>query len=1472
MTKNTQELSETLELNGEVYAVNDHVYVSSPWHMADGAPWLIGRIMEFIRESLPTGSHKKKKSRPIVQFKLANYHRQRDLNSRHILDCRLLEASMSHEVFCVSRLRGKCKVEFKNDRSSDEIEAWKAAPDCFYFSQVYGRFTHRHYDLILTQNIKNAPPEVVQFLRNNYSYIFAEPGMGAELSEERRGCVTCRQWTTGADSVTCALCGGAYHFACLNPPLIRKPDRGHRWARGYQWACAPCSKKRQESIEDQALALTKESTEESAVATSSSGPAAAASGRSLRDKGKKKEPMVTALVQPGNGPDGVLRTVDGWPFRYYGRFTEPASVLDPMDSPHIYTAPRVGSRHQTMVPVNPSIETGNASSSIQSAGRPVKADKRSRDGTPVNVSCFASTEVDTPRGGDETIDVISTPHLLEKYQDSDLNDYIRDAAQLPVARHVGVTILDGALKTLSEVSSLEEARVKLGEKTIKNLGFVNWTEGDSDKVDKVVSQLGDDLRAIRKAFPKKSGGDITKFFYMFKGHKFPEVSAHDARIDASISHSPDESSCLLPTPSSKRPYTCVVCEVRSAPTWRRCPEALMAGATQAKKSICDECYVRWKKYGLQHVPVAEQEDNHRAKERKPRGPYAKTIRALAARNSLTTQSTSAPVPPTAPPSNTNGRSPPEPRPSPLEPPHLPTPTPPQPAPPPSRVSPPRRTSAGLQHPPPHQNLPLTKVPSPPPQPVVPYPCVSGPDVAAGTCPLCKRVEPQSTMAHCSGCKLACHIACLGLDSTVKTDSWKCLVCQNAESMAVSKILCCSLCQSKPRSLTPQDALSALDVWKLSEYNSFVHMICAVWHAELALTTTDDLTRVEGFATIPLSKRKRECAICHQTGVGVCTRCDQCSNFIHVSCAWSSGYKFGFEILPQRKRRPRESDLVKYAEHNGLMEPRIWCPEHLPTTDRVTYDASDVDPLTQKTALQTFLQHQKDVSADPGLRILRKARRLDSVMDSVTKPKHASPATTLWGKNLDLEDGYMVSALSMLPESLETLAEAPQPAAPTRRRRSSNQGSTVDTAAAVTPATRTRDRTRGRNARNRTRGAPASKEKSDDRSPVTERHDTQQAPSQPKEAMPVDPQLIIPQTQRVPTPVPKPESPRSVAPPATVNNSRPRKVRRKQAKAPSDAVVNANTTPDQPGAIKHPDNLGRSQANGMVLDGQQVAMSTSAPKQNMHQPNGPWRGQAGDTAHASSTSEQSHAVNSVPTGSASKPSPRETAPHVPKPPSKLRLTIKPANAPQKQTNSATPGLMQPKAHEEDRNHVLPAPTFSYLPPPSALNHPHLPQTSRPMSSSSSSSSPSSSKPMMTRLPSINHLDVFHPPISHLHPLPAVSSMSSPMYLPPIASVAQPRRQPPIVTLPPPPPPGSLMSARHPSPGHIPPNHLRFTAPLSTPPSFDAFARGAAPTAAKNPVRRTVPPGTHANPADGPTQSHQQSANGSPPTAPRKNILA
>lgn len=1585
MTRHHQEARESIELNGTVYAVNDHVYVSSPWNASDDAPWLIGRIMEFIREPGTAGSSKKKKTPPVTQFKLAHYHRQRDLNSRHILDCRLLEASMTCDVFCISRLRGKCRVEFKNDRNTDEVDGWKTAPDTFYFYQVYGRFNHRHYDLISTQNIKNAPPEVIQFLRNNYSYVFAEPGMGSELSEERRGCVSCQKWTTGTDSVTCALCNAAYHFTCLNPPLFRKPERGHRWARGYQWACAPCSKKRQESIEEQALSIAKAATEESAATSTSNGIGGGTSGRSLRDKGKKKEVSVTAHVPAGNGSDGVLRTLNGWPFRYYGQYTEPASVLDPMDSPYLYTAPRIGSRFQATIPVHASRTDENYTLSFPPVARPVKVGKRSRDGTPVNPSSTLSSEVEVPRGGDETIDVISTPEQLENHQESTLDEYIRDATCHRAYRHVGVTLLDQALKTLVGSSSLEDARSKLSEQTVKSWGFTHWTEGDSHRMDVATAQLGDDLRSMLKLFPKKNQADITKHFYMFKGHKAPEVSAQQARVSASTSQSPDESSSILPTPSSKRPYTCVVCEVRCAPLWRRCPEALMAGATHSKKSICDECFVRWKKYGLQHVPVAEQEDNHRAKERKSRGSHAKASKATVSKTSHTASPLVGPLPQTLAPV-----LPPESLPScplpalPQAPPFLSTkPTLPSEFSPPQRVSPPRISpSYCLPHSPSQTLSPKTSLapkPLSPPPSIAPEPLTSTVDLPLGSCTICKRLEPIASMARCTNCSLECHLGCLGLDSGANLASWKCLVCQNFDSLAVSKVLCCSLCQSKPRYLAPHEPFTALDVWKLSEYNSYVHMICAIWHAELTLGTNTDLSRVEGFASIPLSKRKRECIICHQAGVGVCTKCDECSNSIHVSCAWSAGYKFGFEILPQRKRRPRESDLVRYAEHNGLMEPRIWCPEHFPIADRVAYDVSDIDPFTQMTALQTFLQHQKDVSADPNLKIFRKARRLDSVLESVTKPKHTNPTASLWCKSLDLEDGYMVSALSLLPEPCEATSQ--DSVIDIGRGKLADQGLMDGSDAVEMPATRVRTKDKARHpGRPRTQGVPRTTIKSSD-SKETNKVDAKSTISQDEPSLVDSP--LEPMTQYKPSaPAPKSESalPRPLA--RSSLNSKPSKTRLKHGRPPND-LAEPNTRSDGSGLgndegfgrfptdnstnlegaqtydairaskesfnqatgvqstmginpkpskarLKHgklqndsgeangrsdglvvgqEEGFGRSLTSNSTLEGARTsdqihaspepfsqgieAISVSGANPKPHKPrhkHGKPQNDSGESherrdghglsknegfgrsftsndasleapgqirtareafdqasgaqptavniAHASKNPEPIHKIPLMPTNPVPPLPQLQTASPSPlvKPPSKLRLTIKPTHPPLPSSRPPALSPMLVETPSQDDNHLLPAPAFPFH-SQSSSSFPHPAHPPRPMSSSSSSSTPSSSSiPKMTRLPSINQLDVFHPSIPRLHPLTSVPPIPSPMYLPPISSVTQSRRPPTSTPLPPPPP---LLSGLHhsPTPNLLPhpPAHFRFTAPLSTPPSFDAFARAAAATASKSNIK-------------------------------------
>ncbi|KAG0148593.1 hypothetical protein CROQUDRAFT_41158, partial [Cronartium quercuum f. sp. fusiforme G11] len=323
---------------------------------------------------------------------------------------------------------------------------------------------------------------------------------------------------------------------------------------------------------------------------------------------------VTAVIQTDNEATGTLRTVEGWPFRYYGQYTEPASILDPFDSPFLYTAPRLGPRYQTNVPDDPSAKFVPFVIPANRVGRPCKGEKRARDGTPANLQNL-EPEVELTRGGDETVDVISTP---EQFVDGEfssiintLGQYIDQVRSLQLFKTVGVSLLDLALVTHRESGSYMEAFEKIKGLGPKSMGFVNWSESESHRIDQAVQDLGEDMRGMLKHFPKKTSSDIARFYYMFKGHKFPEPSAHDSRVAASTSELPDENMSILPAPSPKRPYLCVVCETRTSTTWRRCPDALMAGATQAKKCICDDCHSRWRRYGLHHVPVAEQEDSKR---------------------------------------------------------------------------------------------------------------------------------------------------------------------------------------------------------------------------------------------------------------------------------------------------------------------------------------------------------------------------------------------------------------------------------------------------------------------------------------------------------------------------------------------------------------------------------------------------------------------------------------------------------------------------------------------------------------------------------------------------------------------------------------------------------------------------------------------------------------------------------------------
>lgn len=116
-------LTHVLALTSPVDEI-DHVYLSAPWNTAEGAPWLIGRIVEFLDGA----------SGDVTKLRVAYYLRPRDLNNRQVVDFRLLTASMHTEVCSASYLRGKCRVLHRDQ--IDDLDSYKQQPDCFYFYQV----------------------------------------------------------------------------------------------------------------------------------------------------------------------------------------------------------------------------------------------------------------------------------------------------------------------------------------------------------------------------------------------------------------------------------------------------------------------------------------------------------------------------------------------------------------------------------------------------------------------------------------------------------------------------------------------------------------------------------------------------------------------------------------------------------------------------------------------------------------------------------------------------------------------------------------------------------------------------------------------------------------------------------------------------------------------------------------------------------------------------------------------------------------------------------------------------------------------------------------------------------------------------------------------------------------------------------------------------------------------------------------
>jgi hypothetical protein len=190
------------------------------------------------------------------------------------------------------------------------------------------------------------------------------------------------------------------------------------------------------------------------------------------------------------------------------------------------------------------------------------------------------------------------------------------------------------------------------------------------------------------------------------------------------------------------------------------------------------------------------------------------------------------------------------------------------------------------------------------------------------------------------------------------------------------VLCARSKRERDKKALHPPADSFLRVCKPTEGQGWVHLACAVFIPEISFSDAKRLRIVEGISTLPTHRwstvrsnppyveprvlsspsafvhanfaTTQRCTLCNQID-GAVVRCSDCTAEYHISCAWSRGYKFGFEIQPVRpfrrfrepavdtdarasatKTKAAKRELSASVSFNGVlgtMHPVVRCKEH-----------------------------------------------------------------------------------------------------------------------------------------------------------------------------------------------------------------------------------------------------------------------------------------------------------------------------------------------------------------------------------------------------------------------------------------------------------------------------------------------------------------------------------------------------------------
>lgn len=266
------------------------------------------------------------------------------------------------------------------------------------------------------------------------------------------------------------------------------------------------------------------------------------------------------------------------------------------------------------------------------------------------------------------------------------------------------------------------------------------------------------------------------------------------------------------------------------------------------------------------------------------------------------------------------------------------------------------------------------------------------------CSCCKRVEPKAQMARCKTCTFSAHAGCYGIAPAAMGPNWECELCANVREEESNLDPRCVLCPADNSALVARlkkkaagdfDVLAAL---KPTEGCRWAHTLCTIFHPEVLYANGTTLKLVEGISTIPDKRWKsvsrprtcemgadmQTCTLCGQ-GDGAQVSCTDCGVLFHASCAYLAGHRLGFELTLAKPGRHQTPTIARFKDDAGVMSPGVWCRSHN-LDGRSIYDIFEHDPEQGENALQIYVAGYKTVPADDSFALLRKAKRLDPLVE------------------------------------------------------------------------------------------------------------------------------------------------------------------------------------------------------------------------------------------------------------------------------------------------------------------------------------------------------------------------------------------------------------------------------------------------------------------------------------------------------------